>query len=79
MNTTPPANENDIFLNPANVTNASCNSLEAMAAWLYGLPEHTTMLHRDDLLRVQMAAERMETRLDDLLDWLARETGRRRK
>jgi hypothetical protein len=79
MTITPPANENDIFLNPANVTNAACNSLEAMAAWLYGLPEHSTMLDRDHLLAVQMAAERMETRLDDLLDWLARETGRRRK
>ena len=79
MTNTPPANENDIFLNPTNVTNASCNNLEAMAAWLYGLPEHCAMLDRDHLLAVQMAAERMETRLDQTLDWMARETGRRRK
>jgi len=37
------------------------------------------MLDRDHLLAVQMAAERMETRLDQTLDWMARETGRRRK
>jgi len=79
MSTTPPANENEFFNSPDHVVRGACNNLEAMAAWLYGLPEHCTMLDRDHLLAVQMAAERMETRLDQTLDWMARETGRRRK
>lgn len=79
MTTTPPANENELFNSPDHITRGAYNSMEAMAAWIYSLPDYCTMLDRDHLLQIQMAAGRMETRLDDVLDWLARETGRRRK
>ena len=55
------------------------NNLEGMAIWMYALPEQVDLLHKDDLLQLQMSAERLETRLNQTLDWLARETGRRRK
>jgi hypothetical protein len=59
--------------------NSLINNLEGMAIWMYAFPEQVDMLHKDDLLQIQMSAERLETRLNQTLDWLARETGRKRK
>lgn len=59
--------------------NSLLNNLEGMAIWMYSLPEQVNLLHKDDLLQIQMSAERLETRLNQTLDWLARETGRKRQ
>lgn len=72
-------NDNSIKQSRDFTRNSLLNNLEGMAIWMFALPEQVNTLHTDDLLQIQKAAERLETRLNQTLDWLARETGRKRE
>jgi hypothetical protein len=72
-------NDNSIKQSREFTRNSLLNHLEGMAIWMYSLPDQVDLLHKDDLLQIQMSAERLESRLNQTLDWLARETGRKRK
>jgi hypothetical protein len=72
-------NDNSVEQSRDFTRNSLLNNLEGMAIWMYSLPDQVDLLHKDDLLQIQMSAERLESRLNQTLDWLARETGRKRK
>lgn len=68
--------------NPINtdyIRNCIINNLEGMANLLYNLPDDLDHLEKIDLLQIQQAAERVESRLSQTLTHLSRLTGRRYK
>jgi len=65
--------------NTNHIRNGILNNLEGMAAWLYTLPDDLDHLGKSDLLQIQQAAERVESRLTQTLAQLSRLTGRRYK
>ena len=65
--------------NAEHIRNGFLNNLEGIAVWLYGLPDHLDHLGKIDLLQIQQAAERLESRLSQTLTHLSRLTGRRYK
>ena len=65
--------------NPDYIRNCIINNLEGMASLLYTLPDDLDHLGKSDLLQIQQAAERVESRLTQTLAQLSRLTGRRYK
>ena len=59
------------------IRNCIINNLEGMANLLYNLPDDLDHLDKLDLLKIQQAAERVESRLTQTLAHLSRMTGRR--
>jgi hypothetical protein len=70
MNDNTPQNTNHI-------RNGILNNLAGIADWLYTLPDDLDHLGKSDLLKIQQAAERVESRLTQTLAHLSRLTGRR--
>jgi hypothetical protein len=65
--------------NPDYIRNCIINNLKGIADWLYTLPDDLDHLGKSDLLQIQQAAERVESRLTQTLGHLSRLTGRRYK